>query len=139
MAANNNSICPSDAIPEPINLGIPGKAHGYFAVTPSKSVETTGDPDSWMVACCKPNPVHLVGDGNCWQWCDIPSKFTTNVSSDDPIVLQFSGCLRENGRSLNYTNDLVIDTSGASPKGIAGGELLGAAMLFLVLWHMLCC
>jgi hypothetical protein len=114
-----NLTCSLGAVPA--DLPIPGNI-GY-AVIPSQTA-----PDSWMVQCCEPNPVHLIQ--NCWEWCELPPNLTTQ--GQDETQNQLNNCLNTNGRNTNHSNALEVHISGASPVELPGANF--ALLAILVTW-----
>lgn len=139
MSANNSTTCPSNAVPEPVNLGIDSKS--VYAVVPRGNY-TTDSPDDWMVSCCEPSPVQLAGDGStgtCWQWCDLPSKYTNGTSDSSRLTSDFLGCITSTARATNSSNPpSAALVSTAARGGVVSDGMIGLTlMLGLTVWRLL--
>lgn len=136
MSTNNTSpaSCPRRATPEADGLGLDDRK-SIFAVVPRENY--TGDsPDDWMVSCCEPSPVQLVGNeefGTCWQWCDLPSNYT-NLTSDTSILsADFMRCMTSTARATNSSYPPTALLLSAAPRaGVAGDGVLGLALVLAV-------
>lgn len=131
-AANSTMTCPSNAVPEPINLDI--DSDSVFAVVPRGNY-TSDSPDDWMVSCCAPSAVQLASDnstGTCWQWCDLPQQFT-NGTSDSSRGSDFLGCLTSTARATNssYMPSAAL-VSAAAGGGVPGQGMVGLGVVLLM-------
>lgn len=135
MSTNNTDtrICPQNAVPEPNGIGIDSKS--VFVVVPRGNY--TGDSaDDWMVTCCEPSPVQLAGNdmaGTCWQWCDLPSKYTNLTSKESLLLSDFTRCVTATARATNssYRPSAVL-LSAAPRDGVVLDGLLGLAVVLAV-------
>lgn len=138
MSTNNTTTCPNNAVPEPVNIGIDSKS--VYAVVPRGN--NTGDsPDDWMVSCCEPSTVQLAGNdeaGTCWQWCDLPSKYTNATSDSSRLTSDFLRCITSTARATNSSNVPSAVLLSAAPRdGVAGDGVLGLAVVLAVaVWRL---
>ena len=97
---SNNTCLGPGAMPDLKTLPIPQNI--TFGAIPGRTVE---EP---MMTCCEPNPVHIA-DG-CYQWCELPKRFTNNSAPQDVVTSNFLRCLRRPGD--NVTGGSVHMASG---------------------------
>lgn len=118
MACAGNSI--RSDLPIPKNIS--------WAAIPGRNISA-----SPMVACCSPNPVHLID--NCYEWCELPEKYERDEAR---ALAAFRSCLSVNDRNLSISNILglnIADSPAARPvvtmAGLGMWGLLASAFLVL--------
>ena len=116
-----NSTCSASSVPD--DLPIPQNVS--YAVVPSLSA-----PDTWMMQCCHPNPVHVVEQ--CWEWCELPANLTKQGT--DAAQNQFQGCLTANKRPFNTSNALEVHVSSGRVEHAGSGFLLLALLVTWLHW-----
>jgi hypothetical protein len=124
-----NPTCPSDAIPDLVNLPIP---HDINAVV------TVGNDTSYapMQACCAPNQVQVVEQ--CWLWCEIPGWYF-NATDREGAAERMSSCLGLAGwnisdaRSRSFQMNAAAGRAGmASVKGIGLWVLALSGLIYVL-------
>lgn len=140
MSTNNtnNMTCPKAAVPEPVNIGI--DSNSIYAVSPRGNY-TSDRPDDWMISCCEPSPVRLARNdefGTCWEWCELPSKYTNATSDTDRLSSEFLRCLTSTARATNSSFPPTAVMVSAAPRhGVAGDLTLGLAVaLAVAVWRL---
>lgn len=133
------ATCPTNALPEDENLSI--DSDSIFAVVPRGNATDTDIPDDWMVSCCEPSPVQLASDGStgsCWQWCDLPPKYTNWTSDASKMTSQFQNCITSSASYLNSSiQPNIFHVSAAARDGMMGDEMIGlAVVLGLGVWRL---
>lgn len=135
------TTCPTNAIPEDSALNIDSKS--VFAVTPRANTTSNDIPDPWMVSCCDPNPVRLASNsatGACWQWCDLPPRYTNQTTDISMLSEDFTLCVSTSDSYKNSTikpNGFLVGTSAAAGDGAVGDGMVGlAVVLSLVVWRL---
>lgn len=89
MSTNANFTClPNGAVPLVESLPIP-KGINYAIVKGRNGSEP------WMVKCCAPNPVSLIG--GCYIWCEL-SAAQIHTNKDGKKYSDFGNCIKVNGR-----------------------------------------
>lgn len=139
--SNNNTearTCPRNAVPEPINIGIDSKS--VYAVVPRGNY-TSDSGDDWMVTCCEPSPVQLAGNdefGTCWQWCELPPKYTNLTSEESLLMSDFNGCITSTARVTNSSfRPSAVLLSAAHRDGAMGDGMVGLTMILAVaMWRL---
>lgn len=140
MSNVTTSTCPTNALPEDENLGI--DSDSIYAVVPRGNITSNDIPDEWMVSCCNPSPVRLASDnstGTCWQWCDLPPKYTNWTSETSKMSDEFTTCITS---SASYRNSSVqpniFHVSAAARDDVAADGMAGlAVVLGLALWRLI--
>lgn len=133
------TTCPTNAIPEDSDLNIDSKS--LYAVIPRANTTANDIPDPWMVSCCEPNPVKLASNsvtGACWQWCDLPPRYTNQTTDRDMLLEDFTFCV---STSASYKNSTVkpniFHVSAAARDGVVGDGMVGlAVVLGLAVWRL---
>jgi hypothetical protein len=82
----------------------------------------------WIVNCCDPNPVNLLG--GCYLWCEIPDRRITTNSNTGKKDSDMGQCLRMEGRPLNASS--ILGTRFASGASEVGAKALSVWGLMLV-------
>lgn len=135
----SSQACPTNAMPEDENLSI--DSDSIFAVVPRGNATANDIPDEWMVSCCEPSPVQLASDnsiGTCWQWCDLPPKYTNLTSETSKMSDQFVSCIMSSASYLNSTvQPNIFHVSAAASDGMMGDGVFGlAVVLGLAVWQL---
>jgi len=134
MSTNiTNPSCPTNAVPEPVNLGIDSKS--VFAVVPRGNY-TADIPDDWMISCCEPSVVQLASDGStgtCWQWCDLPPQYTNWTSDSSQRMNQFLDCITFTARATNSSfPPSAVLVSAAARDGVLRDGVFGIIAVFVL-------
>lgn len=135
----SSKTCPTNAMPEDENLSI--DSDSIYAVVPRGNSTANDIPDEWMVSCCEPSPVHLASDnsiGTCWQWCDLPPRYTNWTSETSKMSDQFVSCVTSSASYINSTvQPNIFHVSAAARGGMIGDGMVGiAVVLGLAGWRL---
>lgn len=82
----------------------------------------------WIVDCCEPNPVNLLG--GCYLWCEIPEGriFTNNQTGKKDSDI--GTCMRLAGKPVNESR--ILGTRFASGAPRMGVRELGICSILMV-------
>lgn len=133
------TTCPTNAIPEDADLDI--DSNYLYAIMPRANTTASDIPDPWMVSCCEPSPAKLASNsvtGACWQWCDLPPRYTNQTTDKDMLLGDFQRCV---STSASYKNSTVkpniFHVSAAARDGVVGDGIVGlAVVLGLAMWRL---
>lgn len=134
------STCPTNALPEDQNLTI--DSDGIFAVMPRANTTDTDATDPWMIDCCDPSPARLASDnltGSCWQWCDLPPRYTNLTTDQEDLLDAFRRCVTGSSTYLNSSvkPNIFHVSSSANQQGSGDGIVPLALVLGLAVWRLL--
>jgi hypothetical protein len=122
----DNATCPPPTqLPDYQSLPIPTNIS--FLLIPGANTS-----DEAVRACCAPNSVNLVE--SCYEWCEIPLKYrngSASGSSADDIELQFSTCLKLEGKNVSIMGAHLVSGTPASKSALSWMSIAVVATGFL--------